>query len=645
MEKRLTFCRVCEAGCGFVAEVENNRIRKYSPDKDHPLSRGYSCIKGREMANIQSHPRRLRFPLKKANGGFERISWAQAIDEIGSRLSEIKAKHGPHAIGAYMGNVLAFSYSAVVYSGALMNFIGTRNLYGAGSQDCNNKFAHSLRFYGSPVTIISPDFDTIDYFIVMGSNPLASHFTLANFPNPLGHLKAMQKRGCKIVWINPRRIESAKVAGEHFFIRPNADIYLVLAMIRCVLENGLEDREFIAAHSKGIEKLRAVIRESGVDLGKAEEMTGIAGRDIERITREFVEASKKGGASLYGRVGKDRGPFATLLAWAIDVFNFITGNVDRQGNFYSPGFFNVARLQEMGSEGPPPPGPRSRIGNLPSIMGYMPAATMADEILTPGEGQIRAMMVMGGDPLVSCPNTRKIERAFRELELLVSIDIFMNDTGSVSDYILPTTTFLEREEFSFFMSAFNRASFVPYSRAVVKPEGEVKDEWEIFNLLSEKIGVPTLGNQPLELLKMFFPGENQAKLAEMLSSERGIFLNDDRRVRFNTLFSQGIRFPDKRIPLVPEDYLPEFERLKRWQVPHDAEYPLSLISGRQVETINSWIHAHGKTNYCHMNPEDAGGMRVKDGDVVRVSSRVGTITIPVKFTEDMMRGVVWIPHG
>lgn len=639
MEKKYTFCRICEGGCGFVAEVEDNKIINYYPDEDHPFSRGYACVKGRHMPEIQYHPKRLKYPLKKVNGRFQQITWEQAIDEIGAKLLEIKGKYGPDSIGAYMGNVLAYSYSAVLYSGAFMNFIGTRNSYGPGTQDCSNKFAHSKRFYGSSFTIIFPDLDTIDYFMVMGSNPLSSHFTFVNCAHPLQKLKDMQARGCKIVWINPRRTEAAKAVGEHHFIRPNSDIYLLLGMIHYILANGREDREFIEKYSTSFDKLLQISAEFGQDLDKIAAITGIPKEEIVRMSEDFLAASARGGAAVYGRVGTDRGPFATLKAWAVDTLNFITGNIDKQGNRYSPGFYNIARLNDLTEQGEPR---RSRIGNFPAVVSLMPAATLADEILTPGEGQIRALLVMSGDPLISLPNAGKLEKAINNLDLLVSIDVFMNDTGTLADYILPATTFLEREEYSHFMAAFNPMGFVHYSPAVVSPEGDVKDEWEIFNLLSEKMGLPTLGNDPFEVLKMLFPGEDQAKFEEMRLSARGIFLKEGRH---DVLLPDGLNLPEGRVCLFSDDYLPELEKLREYKVPQDDEFPLSLISGRKVETINSWIHVLGKTNFCYVNPDDAKALEIEDSQIVRVSSITGSIEIPAKITDELMKGVVWIPHG
>jgi formate dehydrogenase len=644
MEKKHTFCRICESGCGFVAEVEDNRIVDYYPDKEHPFSKGYACIKGRHMLEIQYHPKRLKFPLKKVNGQFERISWEQAIDEIGARLLEIKDKYGPHSIGAYMGNVLAYSYSAVLYSGAFMSFIGTRNKYGPGSQDCSNKFAHSRNFYGSSFSIIYPDLDTIDYFLAMGTNPLSSHFTFLNCSNPSAKLKEMEQRGCKIDWVNPRKTESAKAVGEHHFIKPNSDIYLLLGMINYILENGREDKKFIQAHSKGIERLKEIAKEFGGDLDKIAGVTGIPKQEIIGMTEKLLDASAKGGASVYGRVGTDRGPFATLRAWAMDVLNLITGNIDEKGNLFSLGFYNIARLSDLAESGGAEV-PRSRIGNFPAVVSCLPAATMADEILTPGEDQIRAMLVLSGDPLINCPNARKMEKAFGNLDLLVSIDIFMNDTGTLADYVLPSSTFLERDEYSHFMAAYNSMAFMHHSMAVVESQDDVKDEWQIFNLLSERMGIPTLGDQPFEVLKMLFPGEDQSKFEKMRKSEKGIFLNEDQKASRNVLFPDNINLPDKLIPLVSEEYLPELGKLQKGGIPQDADFPLSLISGRKVETINSWIHVRGETNYCYMNPDDAKELGIEDGQTVQVSTRVGSLQIPAKITDDLMKGVIWIPHG
>ncbi|NVM03786.1 MAG: molybdopterin-dependent oxidoreductase, partial [Candidatus Helarchaeota archaeon] len=434
MEKKYTYCRICEGSCGFIAEIENNKILKYYADKDHPVSKGYSCIKGRSMLNVQYDPKRIKYPMKKVNGKYEKISWEQAIKEIGDKLLQLKNSFGPKSIGMYFGNPIAFSYSAMIYTQAFMRFLGSRNIYSAGSQDCNNKFAHSKLFYGSNVIIIVPDFDNIDYFLALGTNPFSSHFSFVVYPRPKHRLREMEKRGCKIVWINPRRI--SKDIGEHHFICPNTDIYLLFGMINYVLENGLEDKEFIEKYSKGIDDLRKIAKEFGEDLDQIAKMTCISKDNIVKIVNDFLEASKKGGASIYGRAGTDRGTFATLLAWAIDVFNFITGNIDKKGNFYSSGLidvFNIANIgglqsSEVTGTAIDKSANLSRIGKFPSLMGTYPAAIMADEILTPDD-QIKAMLIVAGDPLVSCPNTRKLEKAFKQLELLVSIDFYMNDTG------------------------------------------------------------------------------------------------------------------------------------------------------------------------------------------------------------------------
>ena len=638
MEKKPTYCRLCEGGCGFIAEVEGNRISKYYPDRDHPVSKGYCCVKGLEMLNVQYHPKRIKYPLKRKGPSFEKISWDQAVDEVGTRLIKLKEKYGPNAIGAYFGNPIAFSNSMAFYGGAFLRFLGSKNLFTAGSQDCNNKFAHSNLFFGSPTSVLSPDFDNIDYFLALGTNPLNSHFALCVFPRPYHRLKEMEKRGCKIVWVNPRNTESSKIFGEQVFIRPDTDIFFLFGLIHYILDNHLEDKAFIDAYSRGIESLRNTAKEFGGDIDKVGEITGIAPQKIIEIAEGLAVGLKKGSASVYGRVGICRGTFATLVSWAVDVLNFITGNVDKKGNFYSP-YGRPAKKKISKST------THSRIGNIAQLLGTFPAAIMADEILTPGDGQIRAMIIMAGDPLVSCPNSRRLARAFKDLELLISIDCFINDTGSIADYILPATTFLEREDFTMSTVVYNSIPFINYSTPVVKPLAEEKQEWEIFNLLSEKIGLPTLGNEPRNIAKSLLSKEDLTKFEDLVGSEKGIFLNNDQKVSYNSLLPDRIPFPDKLVPLVPEDYMKELEKLREWSSAVSETYPFLLISGRHIETLNSWIHVKLKTNTCHINIEDALKLEIEEGSLVKVSTQTGSIEMQAEITPDLMPGVIWIPHG
>jgi len=638
MEKKPTYCRLCEAGCGFIAEVEDNLITKYYPDRDHPVSKGYCCVKGLEMLNIQYHPKRIKYPLKRKDSSFEKIPWDQAADEIGTRLIKLKNKYGHNAIGGYFGNPIAFSNSMAFYGGAFLKFLDSNNLYSAGSQDCNNKFAHSKLFFGSPTSVLSPDFDSIDYLLALGTNPLASHFSLSVVPKPYHLLKEMEKRGCKIVWVNPRNTESSKKFGEQVFIRPNTDIFFLFGLIHYILDNHLEDKAFIDAYSRGIESLRNTAKEFGSDIDKVGEITGIAPQKIIEIAEELASASKKGSASVYGRVGICRSTFATLVSWAVDILNFITGNVDKKGNFYSPyGRPPTKKITKSPTH--------SRIGNFAEVLGTFPAAIMADEILTPGDGQIRAMIIMAGDPLVSCPNSRRLEMAFKDLELLVSIDCFINDAGSMADYILPATTFLEREDFAMSTVVYNYIPFINYSAPVVKPLAEEKQEWEIFNLLSGKMGLPTLGNDHLKIAKSLLSQEDLAKFDDLVGSEKGIFLNSEHKVSYNSLLPDRIPFPDKLVPLVPEDYMEELKKLREWRSGVSETYPFLLISGRNIETLNSWIHVKLKTNTCHINIEDASKLKIEEGSLVKISTQIGSIEMHAEITPDLMPGVIWIPHG
>ncbi|MCP4681589.1 MAG: molybdopterin-dependent oxidoreductase, partial [Desulfobacterales bacterium] len=552
-------------------------------------------------------------------------------------------------------------------------------------------FAHSKILYGSPSTVIVPDLDNIDYFLALGTNPKASHFSFLVVPQPLRRLQEMEERGGRIVWVNPRKTEAAQKTGEHHYIKPNTDIYFVFALIHYILENNLEDKALIKEYTKGIDGLRAIAGEFGKDLEKIERLTGISGETIIKIAKDFSEASKKGSASIYGRVGTDRGPFATLLAWAIDILNIITGNIDKKGNFCHTGLADTSGLLKLSGEisgngdmwrqtvmvlrlmrlfvknmgfrhfiksmsrstgkrskkstGSSSENARSRIGNFPPVLGTFPAALMADEILTPGKGQIKSMIVMAGDPLISCANTMRLENAFRELELLVSIDFFINDTGILADYILPAATFLEREDFAVSTSSYNTIPFVNFSKAIVTPNGEEKQEWEMFNLLSEQADVPILGSKPYDVYKALLTNKDRKRFEKLLTSEKGIYLYDDQKIKYNVILPEKILFPDKLIPLVPDKYENEFNKLRKWELADDTEYPFLLISGRQVETLNSWIHERINTNQCYINSEDAKALQLENDQLVRIISKVGSIEITIKTTPHLMQGVIWVPHG
>jgi len=665
-EQKITYCRICEGLCGLVAEIEDGRLVDLTSDPDHPVSRGYICPKGKAMLRIQNDPKRIRRPLRRAGSGWEEISWDTAIAEIGVTLNDIRRRHGGRAVGMYLGNPAAFSYSYGAFAQGFMQAIRSPNFFTAGSQDCNNKFAFSQIFYGSPMIHLIPDLDHTDYLLILGSNPLVSHMSFVTVPRVSERLRNIEKRGGKVIMINPRRTETSRVVGEHIFIRPDTDIVLLLGIIRQIFQEGLEDRNALETYMDGVTALRRAADPYSPE--RAASLTGISADTITRIAREFA-ASRT--ACCYGRAGVCLGRFGTLTSWAIDVLNLITGNADRRGGaVFHRGFVDLITISKR--TGMEKSRYRSRIGNHPQLIGTFPAGIMADEILTPGEGQIRAMIVTSGNPLVSCPNVKRLEEAFAQLELVVGIDLYRSETSRYAHYLLPATTFLEREDFSVATNMFQPIPFAQYTEAVVDPDGEQLPEWEIYARLCEQMKVPLLGQKVLGgFVRLFREAGKLPVIGKRLGFHPrwlipGLLLSVG-EVRFRTLkknphgvllepiqpgglLEKRYRKKGKKLVLVPEDFAPELEKLTRFSaLPPDPEYPLLMVGRRSLGSINSWLHnapsLQPKEIDCLIHPDDAGPLKITQGETIRVASTVGSVEITARITEDIMAGVVSIPHG
>ncbi len=665
-ERKATYCRICEGLCGLIAEVEDGRLVNLSPDPEHPVSRGYFCPKGKAMLAVQNDPRRLRHPLKRTASGWERVSWDEAIGDISRKLSAIRKKHGGRSIGMYLGNPSAFSYSYAAFSQAFLQGIGTPNLFTAGSQDCNNKFAFSQIFYGSPLIHLFPDIDHTDYLLVIGSNPMVSHLSFVTAPRVSERIKAIEKRGGKVVMINPRRTETSRVVGEHIFIRPDTDIFFLLSLIRQIFSEHLEDQTVLQTYTEGLETLRRACEPYSPE--KVAGLTGVSAENIVRIAREFSSART---AACYGRAGVCLGRFGTLVSWGIDLLNLVTGNLDRLGGaVFHPGFVDIIRIFDLSGAGKSKH--RSRIGNYPQLMGTFPAGIMADEILTPGQGQIRAMVISSGNPIVSCPNTRRLEEAFARLELVVMVDFYLNETSRFAHYLLPNVTFFERDDLPVSTTSFQPIPYAQYTEAVVPPDGEQLPEWEIFSRLTEGMNLPLMGIIPASLVfkparlieklplagpylkfkpSWLIPGllltGRMISFRKLKKAPHGILLKPNKS---GELLEKRFRRKRKKLNLVPSEFRAELQKVAQYADPHpDLEYPLLMIGRRSLGSINSWMHhaphLKGKTNDCLINPDDAARVEIAEGERVRVTSRIGSVEIIAKITEEIMPGVISISHG
>src|SRR5919109_947505 len=507
VEEKVTFCRICEPLCGLVATVEDGRLQKLRPDPEHPLSRGYACPKGIAMTDVQNDPDRVLYPLKRTgdSGEFERVGWPEAMSDIAERLRRVLDERGPAAVGWYMGNPGAFSYSHVLWTKGFLDALGSPHYYTAGSQDVNNRFAASALLYGSPLLVPIPDIARTDFLFMVGANPLVSHGSVLSAPRVREQLLAITDRGGRVVVVDPRRTETARRSGP-LPVHPDSDGWLLLSMLNVIFEEGLADKTYLAAHTAGWEFIAR--QAAAYPPESTEQRTGIEPERLREVARAFAAAE---GAAAYGRTGSCLGRFGTLVAFLLDALNAVTGNLDRPGGavFGRP----PVSLDDVGERiGLDTYGKiRSRIGGFPDVIGNLPATLLPREIETPGELQIRALFVSAGNPVLSVPDGGALERAIGELELFVSLDFYVNETNRHADYVLPTTTLYEREDVPLALLGFFTQPFIQVTDAVVPPAGEARQEWEIIDAIARRLGVAPYSMRALRRL---------ARLGVRLSPQR-----------------------------------------------------------------------------------------------------------------------------
>jgi anaerobic selenocysteine-containing dehydrogenase len=666
VEERVTFCRICEPLCGMVATVEDGRLTQLRPDQDHLLSRGYACPKGIAMTGVQNDPDRVLHPLKRAGGPgeFERTTWEEALTDIAARLRRLRDARGPDSIAWYMGNPGAFSYSHTLWVKGFLDGLGSPHYYSAGSQDVNNRFAASALLYGSPLILPIPDLKRTRFLLMIGANPLVSHGSVLSAPRIREQLNAIVERGGRVVVVDPRRTETAR-QYEHLPIRADADAWLLLSMLDVIFEEGLADEAFLSQHARGAGELARLSREFPPE--RAGEATGIDPERVREIARAFARSPS---AAAYGRTGSCLGRFGTLVAYLLDALNAVTGNLDRPGGavFGRP----PIALDDIGEKiGLATYGKiRSRIGGYPDVIGNLPATLLPEEITTPGKGQIRALFVSAGNPVLSVPDGTALERAFGELELMVSLDFYVNETNRHADYVLPATTFLEREDVPVAFLGLFSTPFIQVTRPVVAPSGEARQEWQVIDDLSRRIGVAPYSAPGLRMLAklgirlrprqlidlvlragpagdLFGLRRGGLSLKKVARHPHGIVLDDQLATG---VLPRKIRHDDGRVRLDDPDAMSEIGRLASTN-DAGAEFPLRLIGMRELRSHNSWMHnapllmRGGRTHALRIHPDDARDASLGDGELARISSEAGSVEAPVKLTDEMTRGTVALPHG
>jgi len=645
-----TFCRVCEPACGLVATVEDGKLSAVKPDREHPVSQGWACNKGIATFDVHHDPDRLNHPLKRSPRGFEPISWDEAMAGIGAAMRSIRTRHGDWCTAVYIGNPTAFNALVSIGTTPFLQGLQTRQIYTAGTQDCSNKFAASEFVFGSSTVHPVPDFDHTDYLLVLGSNPAVSHMSFISIAEPMEVLRQIEKRGGKVCFVNPRRIESVKSGvGELIQIQPDSDVYFLAALLHELDRIGAFDAAVLAAHGRNVAELRTFLADYSPERVAA--VTGVSVEDMRRVARDWAAAC---GASVTMSTGVNMGRQGTLAYWLVHMLSFVTGNLDRRGgNIESIGYYPSA--PQSGRADPARAFYDGRFGRTRHVRGSLPGNLLADEILTPGPGQVRALFVLAGNPLLSMANESRLRRAFESLELLVCVDLYRNVTGELAHFLLPATDQYEREDITYAGLGLQAQPHVQYTPRVVEPQAERREEWRIFARLCQELGF----KGPLD------EGERPnlfGRLGRMLE-RGGLSLDEVERTPGGMLlpplapgrfFAQQIGTPDGKVDCCPAFFADavcnaaaEFEA--RVNEPAGG---LRLITKRDRFMHNSWFHNVDKMkrherarNYLFMHPDDAHRLGLEDGELVRVSSAAGAIEIPLKLDSDLMPGVVAATHG
>lgn len=663
-------CTLCEAHCGIQVEVDGDRVVRITGDPEDVMSHGYICPKSAALADLHHDPDRLRRPVKRVGEEFVEIGWDEALTLAADGLRRVRERHGKDAVATYLGNPAAHS-SSVIGMTLVRKLLRTRNNYSATSTDQLPQHRVYHEMLGHFALFPIPDIDRTQHMLVIGGNPAVSNGSIMTAPGARHRLKAITKRGGKVVVIDPRRTETVKHASEHVGVRPGGDPYLLLGMLHVILAEGLADLGRLAAFTDGLEDLRAVAAQWSPE--RAAPHAGVDAATIERLAREFAAAPS---AVAYGRVGVCQQRTGTVTHWLINALNIVTGNFDREGGsmFPTPPIDALTVLAIMfGAGGEDWEREPQRVSGLPGYLDELPVGGLADEILTPGEGQVRAMLVHAGNPVLSTPGGARLDEAMADLEFCVSIDLYVTETSRHADVILPPVSHLERSDVDIVFPLVGVRNFFRYNPAALPKPADGKTDWEILTALAARLsgGVTGVVQQPaVGLLGRFAHPERLVDLALRTGPygilkrgpKHGLTLGKVKAAKHGVdLGPLESRLPDllrtkgKRLRLAPAPFVAEAARLEELAAERDAAlrdgFDLTLIGRRQLRSNNSWLHNSPRlmkgADRCTalLHPDDAEARGLADGDRVRVTSVIGSIEVPLEVSDEMRPGVVSVPHG
>jgi anaerobic selenocysteine-containing dehydrogenase len=687
-------CPLCEATCGLELTMQDGTVSSIRGDAEDVFSHGFICPKGFALKALHEDPDRIRMPLVRTGAGFEEVSWDDAFAEIDSRLRPLLDEHGRDAVAVYLGNPNAHNLDALLYGRAFVKSLGTRNVFSATTVDQMPKHVSSGLMFGAALSIPVPDVDRTDHLLMLGANPLASNGSLLTAPDMRGRLRAIRERGGKVVVIDPRRSRTAEQADEHHFIRPGTDAHLLFGMLNVLATEGLTDLGALATHVNGVEEVTALAREFAPET--AERACGIPAEEIRRMARELAGAER---AAVYGRIGTCTQEFGTLASWLVDVLNVMTGNLDRPGG----AMFPKAAAGATNTRGTPGTGKGMQVGRwatrvrgLPEAIGELPVSGLAEEIDTPGDGQVRALFTLAGNPVVSTPNAGRLRRALEQIDLMVSVDIYVNETTRHAHVILPAPSPLYRSHYDLALYQLAARNVANYSPPALEPNDSQLPEWQtllrlagiaagqgpavdidafdnlvIGGLVARELqdpASPVAGREAQDLIAALEPRRGPERvldwmlrsgpygdhfgvapdgltLAKLEAAPHGIDLGP-----LEPRIPEVLRTPSGKIELAPEPIVADVARLRDSLARH-RNGDIVLIGRRQLRSNNSWMHnvpnlVRGKERCTmHVHPDDAERIGLEDGGTAKVTSGRGEVEVAVEVTDAIMPGVVSIPHG
>ena len=694
-------CPLCEAGCGLEVTVRDGAVVRIRGDQADVFSKGFLCPKGSTLKQLHDDPDRLRMPLVKRDGGHVEVTWPEAWAVVAERLPAIMQQHGRESVAVYLGNPSAHSLSAMLYNRPMLQALGTKRRFSASTVDQMPRQVAAGYMFGTPVSVPVPDLDRTEYLVIIGANPYASNGSLCTAPDFPGRIEAMRARRGTLVVVDPRRSRTAEEADLWLPIRPGSDALFLAAMVTALHEEGLvAPGAHVARHLRGLDEVLAALAPFTPEA--VADATGLDPADIRRVARGLAAAGQAGGGSVYGRIGTTTTEFGTTTSWLIDVVNIVTGNLDRVGGAMFP-------MPVAGGPSTRGKGGRGKgftvgrgstvVRKLPEVMGEYPAAAMAEEITDAGDDRIRALITVAGNPVLSTPHSLQLDAALAEVEFMVSVDMYLNETTRHADVILPPPSQLQRGHYDLLLLQFAVRNVANYSDPVLPLADGQPDEWEILarlGLIAAGLGAdadvsvaddftiaalvqsgvadpgsPIHGRDPDEIIGLLGDEPGPARMLDFMlqtgpfgaafganpgGASLALLRANPHGYDFGALeprLPELLRTPSGTIELDHPLLVADLDRLAAAMGGElrDRAEGIVLVGRRHLRSNNSWMHnievlVKGKPRCTlHVHPDDADRLGLVDGGVARVTSRVGSVDAPVEVTDAVRPGVVSLPHG